>query len=117
MLEWAGGGSRPSRQYRGDGTAARHTRENRDKGDTPGHGCTACSEGLHRSGAFSASPACFGGHRRALRTQQPGDGQETRFHTRAAIAPAPRLCVAQQVTGTEKIPKPELCNAGAHGTA
>lgn len=47
VLEWAGGASRLSWQYRGDGTAARHAREDQDKGDTPGHGCTACSEGLH----------------------------------------------------------------------
>lgn len=49
---------------RADGSAAGDTREDQDKGDAPGHGCTAWSEGA--SGAFSASPACFRGHGRAL---------------------------------------------------
>lgn len=49
--------------------------------------------------------------------QQPGVVQETHFHMQAAITPAPRLCVAQQATGRENIPKPELRKAGAQGRA
>lgn len=47
MLEGAGVGPSVLVHYRRHGIAARDTREDKDNGDTTGHGCTAWSEGHH----------------------------------------------------------------------
>lgn len=90
------------------------TRERtKTRGMPPGMGAQPGPK-VHRVRLVPA-PRVLGGTGGHWGTRQPGDVQQTHFQRRDAITLALRPCVAQQVTGGENIPKPELCKVGAHG--